>query len=386
MKKLKALKPYIAAELASIAYETENVGSFGNFNIELSDPLEREFVFDFAQGSIKGISGGFLAQARNKESGFALVGEGIGVNSNSIVIAIRGTNIIRAGDLSADARASLSSTDSGSAVHSGFNSVFMTIKSQLKKVIDRTPAHYTVHCIGHSLGGGIATLVADWIRSYSGHGVVLYTFGSPRVGLTDFSLKLTNKIGFNNIYRAVNSGDIVPAVPVWPFTHIPYNGYEYLLDNDNSINPARHLMKYYTGHVRDVTSWDGIRKRTFIHEKPVYLDIKDAFTSKMDLMTWNKLQNALITLIRECKMDVYKQIQAGIGSGFTLFDRIAMVLSEATLQTPHFEGQITGLLAHMLVFAGKAAVKIKELSFEFIRWVFQQVLNTLNKLVRAALV
>lgn len=68
-----------------------------------------------------------------------------------------------------------------------------------------------------------------------------------------------------------------------------------------------------------------------------------------------------------------------------LYDQIAIVLSDVTLHNATFTGQLQGLLAHMLVFSGHAGVKIKELSYEFICWVFEKTLRVINRLAREAL-
>nr|WP_274054955.1 hypothetical protein [Thalassomonas haliotis] len=39
-----------------------------------------------------------------------------------------------------------------------------------------------MHCVGHSPGGALAALTADWIKAGFGKTVYLYTFAAPRVG------------------------------------------------------------------------------------------------------------------------------------------------------------------------------------------------------------
>lgn len=62
-----------------------------------------------------------------------------------------------------------------------------------------------------------------------------------------------------------------------------------------------------------------------------------------------------------------------------------MVLADKSLHAMGISSQLSGLLACMLKFAGYGGHKIKELTTEFIRWVFEKTLNMTNKLAREAL-
>ncbi len=72
-----------------------------------------------------------------------------------------------------------------------------------------------IHCVGHSLGGALATLAANWLKSFPevNAKVHLYTFGAPRVGGKSFSMNATQRL--DSIFRCVNGADPVPKVPVY---------------------------------------------------------------------------------------------------------------------------------------------------------------------------
>lgn len=75
---------------------------------------------------------------------------------------------------------------------------------------------------GHSLGAAIATLAAyEFHRLESRAPVALYTFGSPRSGGTDFARYVGSNTEYQ-IYRIVNSADIVTRVPplFFGFRHV----------------------------------------------------------------------------------------------------------------------------------------------------------------------
>ncbi|MCO5571260.1 hypothetical protein L7F22_024997 [Adiantum nelumboides] len=80
----------------------------------------------------------------------------------------------------------------------------------------RAPYVRRVICIGHSLGGALATLCAQWCRyvAYPQAQVWCVTIGSPRVGNRAFAQDFNqNVVTKGRSYRVVNKGDVVPNVP-----------------------------------------------------------------------------------------------------------------------------------------------------------------------------
>src|SRR5690625_5942183 len=84
-----------------------------------------------------------------------------------------------------------------------------------------------VHCIGHSLGGAVATLAADCVARNRPNPVRLCTFGAPRVGGNFFARSCTNLVGEENIMRVFHTTDPVPMMPIFPYTHAPTRGPAY---------------------------------------------------------------------------------------------------------------------------------------------------------------
>lgn len=73
-----------------------------------------------------------------------------------------------------------------------------------------------VVCIGHSLGGALATLCAHWCRyvGYREAQIWCVTIGSPRVGNRAFAKDFNENVIRNGCsYRVVNKGDVVPSMP-----------------------------------------------------------------------------------------------------------------------------------------------------------------------------
>ncbi|OQR84501.1 hypothetical protein ACHHYP_13289 [Achlya hypogyna] len=100
-------------------------------------------------------------------------------------------------------------------VHLGFWTAYNTVRAELKRVVSATLAEMggevQLYFTGHSLGGALATLASFDVAYSTNHDVVMYNFGSPRVGNHAFA-KCYNKL-VPNAYRIVNDGDAVVGNP-----------------------------------------------------------------------------------------------------------------------------------------------------------------------------
>ncbi len=92
----------------------------------------------------------------------------------------------------------------GGLVHRGFMEALDKVWGDVDDCLSTMdcPMFYT----GHSLGAALATLAAS--RS-TRPPFAVYTFGSPRVGNSDFVATLRNVA----VYRVVNNRDVLPSVP-----------------------------------------------------------------------------------------------------------------------------------------------------------------------------
>jgi len=126
-----------------------------------------------------------------------------------ILITVRGTqetsDILR--DL--DARQVPYKEGDGQA-HRGFYEAFQAAKDFIQRYLDafHRPEHHIVVC-GHSLGGAIALLLAEWLRRDWSDNIQIYTFGAPRAGDRAFVEGAAALIH----HRLVNHNDPVPGVP-----------------------------------------------------------------------------------------------------------------------------------------------------------------------------
>jgi hypothetical protein len=107
-------------------------------------------------------------------------------------------------------------------VHTGFYRCFDEVRDWLQSRLLKTKL---VLITGHSLGGAMVTLAAQWLWSRDYMVLPTYTFGSPKVGNETFT---TNYAPAQ--YRVVNDVDIVTYLPrisgychVGEEYHLPYS-------------------------------------------------------------------------------------------------------------------------------------------------------------------
>lgn len=138
-------------------------------------------------------------------------------NDQFVIVAFRGTEIRKrpgstdyrniVADVKTDADLRLVDSRQGGKVHQGFKQALDEVwegEGLRDYIAGKDNGSRSIWFTGHSLGAALATLAADRYGKVQG----LYTFGSPRVGDTDF------KNDFHiSTYRFVNNNDIVARVP-----------------------------------------------------------------------------------------------------------------------------------------------------------------------------
>ena len=384
---MPTLTPRQAVELAELAYAAKTIKTTSALNNKLDQSLINNFDFSINKGPVSGVSGGLFSHLFGLSTGFALIAHGKNDFKGDSVIAIRGTDSLRDG--LTDAHFGLSGGQNGQMVHAGFNKTFYSMKSQLASFVNsniKNNMNGCIHLVGHSLGGAIATLTADWIKAEYSLPVKLYTFGSPRVGLSGFSRAATNRI--DKIYRCTHGADPIAQVPLWPFSHAPHNGQEIRLDSGQGLKGTAHKMGGTPGYLNtaDSNSWDNLTvKANQFLAVPVRLSFENRNQASFTSYWSDKISAALITLLKDSGYYGAVMAQATIGTGLTFYDFLARTLDKVVKASVHLAEQTLGLLGHMLVYAGKVITTIAELNYRFIKWVFDQTLGALYRAARDGL-
>jgi len=200
------------------------------------------------------------------QSGFGYILKFERAGKNHLVFAVRGTRPeLGAPDLVTDFYAGITrNMPNVGLVHTGFYDVYKTILPSIIAAEGELAGADVIHCVGHSLGGAVANLVAAHLAKTHKGKIKLYTFGAPRVGLRvqQYDKRLTKMLGGDNIYRVSHNFDLIPMIPVAPFIHVHPDVKDennlFLRSPIKSIGLANHDVNQYVSTVGD-KSWLQLR-------------------------------------------------------------------------------------------------------------------------------
>jgi triacylglycerol lipase len=174
--------------------------------------------------------------------------------ATELIFVFRGTEITDFSDIKADLKFRLTPVESdGEAgkVHRGFKKSLDMVWDAISEDMERLAEGRTVIFTGHSLGAAVATLAFSRHDDYLAQ---LYTFGSPRVGNSDYAAVLNFKHG-ERIFRFINNSDIVCRHPmaVWNYRHC---GIAFYFNSDGTCvtNPSfwHRLKQFCSGMIEGV--------------------------------------------------------------------------------------------------------------------------------------
>lgn len=383
---MPAINPGVAASLANGVYAAQSEKTAEAF---LKNPL-----FSQQLGSSQRINAEMGFRIVNVKDGFGICARGGKGFEKDLFIMFRGTTMSHYGaDVISDLRIGVEMSETGLPVHVGFNHAFCSMLPGINEFLTRNiDAVGTIHVIGHSLGGAVAAIAADWLSS-KGRRVKLYTFGAPKPGFEFFARRLTTKIGYDNIYRVYHSTDVVPMVPVYPFTHSPTTHCGYQLPSNSFISLAAHKMVNYGKSVKD-KSWDTLKnmgENTAYGNSIKYWLKSEARLNPADPKTWEWINAGLTWVLRQVIGITAVHFQTGIVSGFTLADKIAWLLRKGIDLAADVGGWILRLMRKIMQALGvKLAKGISELTQQFMRTVLVRLMTKISaeatRAIRALLI
>ncbi|TCI01770.1 lipase family protein [Corallincola luteus] len=380
---MNTLSPKLAVDLADFAYKSKNIPKDNKNGIKAAANISKQFMFNAKASTLHGISGTVAEHTLNHFTGFGFVGVGRneGHYKGEIVIAFRGTAGMA--DTLTDLHCGTTVGPNFQAVHAGFNRTFNSIKKQLAGLLDKM-GNKPIHCVGHSLGGALAQLAANWIKKRYKVPVKLYTFGAPRVGYKSFATLAESSL--QGVYRATHRSDPIPLVPVWPFVHA---GDEYRLSTCVHLTGKAHCLAGDSpGYLETASAYKdytSMAKGSAANFKAVRLKYENRHHASFTSVWADRIGEALLTLLRKSGQLTAIMAQAAIGGTLTLYDVLARSLVEISNLSKEYAEDCKGLLGHILNFAGKATVTVDKMTYSFIKSVLNLMLTKLGTATKLAL-
>ncbi len=339
--------------------------------------------------TLKGKSGGpgFV----KSRTGFGLCALGKGAYQGHGFIVLRGTKFLA--DWLTNLNVGVSRSCNGQSVHDGFNRAFCSMKPQIKPFVRALAANgvHSVHCIGHSLGGGLATLSAEYVKATTALTPNLYTFGAPRVGLRSFADTLSSNVGSTKIYRVYHQTDIVPCIPFWPFVHAPSilgDAYDYFQPSPGVFPGAKwHDMSLYVDTV-GTQKWSALRNKRNRNNNSAsvlnWLNREGPVSFSVTNLEW--LDKAINYVLAKCLSFVGGTLTGAFSGTFTLMDQLAYILKKGVDLSSNLSGLVMALIRKIMKMLGMQKIIDKtDATAAFIRSIFQKLSHRISTYCQKAL-
>jgi triacylglycerol lipase len=378
------LEPNIAAAFAAGIYGVQDEYELSRFM------LRPEFSKKSAEKRTLQAEVGF--RLINAKDGFGVCAVGAGQYEGDIFLIFRGSTFAHLGaDWASNTRCGVEHGFTGTLVHIGFNQIFASMRNEINLYIKQNlGVRGSVHCVGHSLGGAIATLAADYVSHfYPNKKTYLYTFGAPKNGFENFIRKLTTRIGASSIHRVYHQNDPVPMVPIYPFVHAPIPGDGYRLPFGKAyISGAAHRIGAYVGTISQ-QNWLALKGCPDPELNDIAIEEWLKQDSDADLAsptTWNRLNSALTWVLKKVAKGLMAAIQIPISGIVTLADKIAWLLKEGIDLSAQAAGWVLSLMKKIMRALGmKVAETAVELTRNFMASILAKLVHRMNQEAKKAI-
>lgn len=382
---MATLTPTQAASIAAGVYSLREM-SLAEMR-QVQEPLGCEGLFRADErGTFQGRSGILCFK---QLTNFGYIAEGEGPYQGEILVATRGTAIKP--DWMTDGNIGMQRGPSGHLVHAGFNDTWKSFADDLRSFLrGRNPS--TIHCVGHSLGGALAALNADYFSSIGAGQVKLYTFGSPRAGVFTFSRSLTRRIGADNIFRVSHASDPVPMVPLFPFQHLPHNREGLRASNSfgGLIDFSAHKMRVsYLAGVSGL-GWSALvpadePSDAKIQSWLAQTSLGSSGVAMGSAKLLDMIGRALTWVLARAKDVLIGAVGTALAVGATVLDQVAWLLSRAAAACESIAGHVKTLVGAIFRFLGRTVQKGLSLTAAFLRWCLDLLFTSLRAAALRAL-
>jgi triacylglycerol lipase len=379
------LTPTVAASLAFNVYTVN-----GNDKLALKTFMQaRVFAKNGNKSLLSAEVGGRVLKAT--KDGFGLCALGGGQYEGDLFLIFRGTTDKNGNaDVITDARIGICTSKTGLPVHIGFNHAFNSMLPDIRQFISAAKATGYIHCIGHSLGGAVASLAADWVSRNTVNTPKLYTFGAPRVGTDWFVKSTTSSIRESNMHRVYHRTDPVPMVALYPFMQAPYNNVGHFIYSAEPLTSGEaHRMGKYARSVEG-KAWGQLSGQP---DQPYNVEaaIEGWLRSKSPVDSssatfWRWVDSALIYVLKKVAMGAILALQGVVIGLSTLADKIAYILAKGIDLADSISIWVELLMRKLMqALHMKVATSKKELTRDLIRYVLQRITEKANRDARNAL-
>jgi len=346
---------------------------------------------------LKGTTGSVFFLKSQTAMGVTAFGIGNYYEGHAFII-FRGTNKSFAADILTDLSiGNFERSSYGHRVHNGFANSFKSVKEQVKFFLSECTNRKVkfLHCIGHSLGGALATLCAEYAKSQRPDlSIKCYTFGSPRVGGKSFSDDFTRNLGPKNIFRAYHRTDLIPCIPCWPYMHVPTisgANYDYFLPSEGDFaSLAAHDILAYGDSVdrRSPGDWKGLSGLRYSNLKES--DIEPWINNKSPISftptNLEYLDKAINYVLLKVVSGIGNAVLGAATETFTFLDRIAWVISKGIDLSKNMSGLVLSLLRKIAEILGmRKTISAAEATLIFIRNLFQRLHQKVSEQARKVL-
>ena len=377
------LSPAQAAEIADSAYALRL--STEMLDAAIAAPTARD-AFDLVHGTRLTGSTGLGNSVIQQRTGFGYVARGKNSRQGECLISVRGTFKTSACDWLTNLRMAGVSGPSGFTVHAGFWAAAQTLLPQIRQAIRAQGDLSTIHVVGHSLGGAIATLLADSLGD-TGCKLQLYTFGAPRAGVGLHARYLTERLGAASIHRVYHDTDPVPMVPVFPYSHVPWHENAYRLKGPGTVVCLdAHMMPQYRRSVGDC----GWRSLPVLQSGPGSFEQAEAWLKNAADAGGTSIMLSATALrwILSALGWILKQLGhvngLAILGGATIIDSLAQLLYSGVLQSVRLAMMIRNLIGAIMRFLGRTVATTTNITVSFVEYVLGMLFRFVSNLATRA--
>lgn len=373
----RELKPRQAAELA------EEIYGVAKGDPDLVEALRQHRAFSAVTAKfLRASIGGRLVRSATSPFGMAAMGSAHGYPGD-LFLLFRGTRKESTEDIITDIRIGTINSK-----HIGFTQTFNSMKEDIIRYVATHRVTGSIHCIGHSLGGAVATLAAEWARSRGYKSVKLYTFGQPRVGLMDFASRFTQQMEAKNIHRVFHTTDPVPMIPIYPYSHSPLPGYGHRIKSTQKIQTAKaHDISEYKISVSG-QGWDQLTRAPSVYN--IEDGIKDWLQTRRDENIENPgtfawLEKALLWLVEKLAGHL-QGIQLALMGVHTFIDRVAYLLAKGIELKDKASKWVTLFMEKVMRILGMATQRfVVNPTRSFFQFLLETLSNRLYEMAKKAI-